>query len=188
MLFDFLITYITTFRHLHFHRYGKDQSEIVTETSPVGDDSSPRVARLLAAERAALDAGGCVLRLAGLYDLQRGAHNYWLTKAAEIAGGPDGLINLLHYDDAAGACLAALLADKNTVERRVFLISDGNPLSRRAICESTMKAAVYREQTMPRFAPNDGSKGKVYDGSWSNAQLQWKPKYESFDRFMSSHA
>ena len=170
------------------HSYGSDRGETVTETSPTGEASSPRVGRLLQAERAALDAGGCVLRLAGLYDLQRGAHNYWLTRASEIAGGPDGIINLLHYDDAAGACLAALLADKATIQKQVFLISDGNPLTRRGICESTLKAAVYRDKPMPKFAESDGSKGKIYDGSWSNAQLQWRPRYESFDAFMASNA
>ena len=63
---------------------------VVTETSPVG--SGPRSERLLAAERAVLDAGGCVVRLAGLYLEGRGAHNYWLTQE-EVAQRPDGLIN-----------------------------------------------------------------------------------------------
>jgi hypothetical protein len=29
-------------------------------------------------------------------------------------------------------------------------------------------------------------KGKVYDGRKSNDALQWKPKYPSFDEFMTS--
>lgn len=162
----------------------------VTEQSPTGDPSNPRVARLLSAEAAVLEAGGCVLRLAGLYDLQRGAHNYWFSKAGitDIAGGPDGIINQLHYDDAACACIAALLVDRNVVEKQVFLISDGNPLTRRQICESTRKAAVYRDMTMPSFGSSDGKPGKVYDGSWSNDKLQWKPKYASFDKYMASQA
>tara|TARA_B100000795_G_scaffold623_1_gene433 strand:+ start:419 stop:571 length:153 start_codon:yes stop_codon:yes gene_type:complete len=46
----------------------------------------------LAAEKAVLAAGGCVVRLAGLYLEGRGAHNYWLTQE-EVAQRPDGLIN-----------------------------------------------------------------------------------------------
>jgi hypothetical protein len=168
--------------------YAASNGDIITETSPTGDASNPRTGRLIAAEQATLQAGGCVLRLAGLYDLQRGAHNYWLTQAPEVASGPDGIINLLQYDDAAGACVAALLAEERVVENQVFLISDGHPLTRRQICESALKASVYQGVSMPKFAASDGKPGKVYDGSWSNQQLQWKPKHESFDQFMASHA
>ena len=63
---------------------------VVHHRSPVG--SGPRSERLLAAEKAVLAAGGCVVRLAGLYLEGRGAHNYWLTQE-EVAQRPDGLIN-----------------------------------------------------------------------------------------------
>jgi len=79
---------------------------VVTETSPVG--SGPRSERLLAAEKVVLAAGGCVVRFAGLYLEGRGAHNYWLTQE-EVAQRPDGLINQIHYRDAANAAVAALL-------------------------------------------------------------------------------
>ncbi|GKY98574.1 hypothetical protein MPSEU_000814200 [Mayamaea pseudoterrestris] len=168
---------------------------IVMETSPTADPTTnPRVARLVNAEAAALQFGGCVLRLAGLYDLHRGAHNYWFTTKNVIAGNADALVNLLHYEDAANACLAALLADKDRVEKQVFLFSDGNPTTRRGICESALKAAPYRGMQMPAFGDDAVSnnardnKSKVYDASWTNAQLSWQPKYESFDTFMASHA
>jgi len=70
-----------------------------------------------------------------------------------------------------------------------FLISDGNPTTRKGICESAMKAKRYVEKSMPKFlGGEDGPLGKVYDGSASNAALNWKPQYESFDAFMSSNA
>lgn len=50
---------------------------------------------MLAAEEAA--AAGTVVRLAGLYDLERGPHSYWL-KVGTVKGAPEGLINLVHYD------------------------------------------------------------------------------------------
>jgi nucleoside-diphosphate-sugar epimerase len=174
---------------------------VVTESSKIYEispDSSLRVARLVLAERACWDAGGCCLRLAGLYDLQRGAHNYWLTSNSSsgkvVAGSPDGLINLLHYEDAAAACLAALRAGPGVCQSKTFLISDGHPLSRHAICHSAFKAKVYQQQgfVMPSFAGDDdgqpGSLGKIYDGTVSNQLLNWRPRYESFDAFMEANA
>lgn len=128
-----------------------------------------------------------MLRLAGLYNLERGAHNYWLTGSKNPIQ-PDGIINQVHYEDAAGACLAALQAKGNTTSGRVFLISDGHPQTRREICESALQAARYRESHLPEFAAPGQGGGKIYDGTASNAALQWKPRYESFDAFMKSMA
>lgn len=93
----------------------------------------------------------------------------------------------LHYDDAASACLAALKVGPAVNAKRTFLISDGNPTTRKGICESALKCATYAQYSMPRFlGPADGLKGKIYDGSKSNDALDWKPKYDSFDAFMTS--
>lgn len=163
---------------------------IVDERSPTCDpEKNPRAARLIRAEDACLKHGGCCLRLAGLYSLERGAHNYWLTSGKGVAGRPDGIINLLHYDDAAGACLAALVVGSEVVRGNVFLVSDGTPTTRKGICESAMKAKVYSDATMPSFLGNEhDSKGKVYDGSVTNAALKWKPRHASFDEYMSAQS
>ena len=93
----------------------------------------------------------------------------------------------LHYDDAASACLAALKVGPEVNAKRTFLISDGNPTTRKGICESALKCATYAQYSMPRFlGPDDGLKGKIYDGSKSNSKLDWKPTYQSFDSFMTS--
>lgn len=173
-----------------FHRYGPGgDKNTVTETSPLADpNDSPRIARAIQAEQNVRNAGGCCVRLAGLYNLQRGPHNFWLTSGKGVSGGPNGLINMLHYDDAAGACLAALKAGPEVVSGKDFLISDGNPISRRGICESALKNKIYDAYAMPEFKGSDDpllALGKVYDGSVSNRMLNWKPKYESFDAFMS---
>lgn len=113
--------------------YGFGSGEIVNEKSPLPDASlaSPRSLRLIKAEEAVIDSKGAVLRLAGLYTLERGAHNYWLEKlnGKPIAGSKDGIVNLLHYDDAAGSCLATLKAGKKT-QGQIYLVSDGHPTSR----------------------------------------------------------
>ena len=190
--------------------YGDGSGSIVNESSPtvesesggsVGKDGekNPRALRMRNAESAALSIGGCALRLAGLYSLDRGAHNYWLTKlgsstmdgrvAGTVQGRGDGIVNLLHYDDAASAVLAALLSGPHVTSRRVFLISDGSPTTRRGICESASKHPRYSAFGMPSFTSDDeagqmGGKGKVYDGRRSNEALKWMPTYPSFDEFM----
>lgn len=162
--------------------FGGQDGEVVNEESPVVD--TPRALKLLQAEAACLEQGGLVLRLAGLYTLDRGAHNYWLTSGKDVVGRADGIINLLHYDDAAGACLKAL--KEETEKSSIYLISDGNPLTREQICISAQKSALYSDKTIPNFlGTNKDPKGKVYDGSWSNKSLNWKPKYFSFDSFMN---
>lgn len=169
--------------------YGQgDDGATVTEDTPVADvEQNPRVAKLVNAERVCREGGGCVLRLAGLYTLERGAHNYWLESGNDVRGRADGWINLLHYDDAAGACLAAL-SSTLSMAGNVCLVSDGHPTTRKGICESARKATMYSQKPMPTFlgGPND-SLGKIYDGTKTNAALNWKPRYSSFDTFMMSH-
>lgn len=163
--------------------FGGNDGEIVTETSPLTD--TPRAMRLIQAENAARSEGGAVLRLAGLYLLERGAHNYWLQSGKDVDGRADGVVNLLHYDDAAGACMAALQA---FVGDGTFLVSDGSPLTRKEICEVATKARMYSGKSMPKFLGTDADpKGKVYNGSWTNQVLKWEPRYASFDAFMTEH-
>jgi nucleoside-diphosphate-sugar epimerase len=178
------------------HSYGPGNSGVVTETSPLADaDSSPRVARLVQAEEVTLKAGGTCLRLAGLYSLERGPHNFWITKSL-VESSPQGLINMLHYDDAASACLAALRAGPSVCQGRAFLISDGHAISRYDICASAIQASLYARYPMPTFTDATANQppqqpwalGKVYDGSASNTALQWSPKYKSFDEFMKANS
>lgn len=67
----------------------------------------------MSAEEATTYKSGNVLRLAGLYTASRGPHTFWLKKAEageKIDTNSNGLVNMLHYEDAARACIAALLA------------------------------------------------------------------------------
>jgi len=130
--------------------------------------------------------------LAGLYTLERGAHGFWLKdpeNPKDAAGRADGLINLLHYDDAAGAAMAALKAGSKVVQGRTFLISDAHPTTRQEICESAMKAKLFQGRKMPKFLGSDTDPiGKLYDGTVSETTLNWKPKYKSFDDFMMANS
>jgi nucleoside-diphosphate-sugar epimerase len=164
--------------------------ETVDESSPTLDpETNPRTGRLIYAEQEVIALGGCALRLAGLYTKDRGAHNFWLEKCQEtgVQGREDGIVNLLHYDDAASACIATLKAGPTVNSKQTFLISDGNPTTRKGICESALKCSAYSQHSLPRFlGPDDGLKGKIYDGSKSNEALKWQSTYASFDSFMAS--
>ena len=55
-----------------------------------------------------------------LFFRNRGAHNFWLSgKVRESPSSPNGLINLIHYDDAAKAVVLAFEDGVNSQE--VFL-------------------------------------------------------------------
>jgi len=168
--------------------YAEEDGGIVTENSATKDPSkSQRTKVLLDTEQAALDSDGSVIRLAGLYTLQRGAHSYWLQRA-QVSGSPDGLINLIHYDDAADLVVRALEAGEEA-RGRIFLGSDNQPVTRQQICEAAMRHPSYAAKfQMPTFTAQFGSKGKKYDNSKTREALNWEPKYASFDEFMDQDA
>ena len=53
---------------------------------------------------------------------------------------PNGYINLIHYDDAARVVVAALLSPKSVRrEGKLYLVSDGVPITRKDICLATIQ-------------------------------------------------
>jgi hypothetical protein len=169
------------------------------ESSPtVPRGAAPRTDALLAAEDAVLAAGGCVLRLAGLYHATRGAHSFFLRAPGGVVPGRAGryVVNLLHYEDAAGLAAAILTGRGDPPggawRGRVFLGCDGSPLT----FEDMVAAAVACPATCPGGAPppapitfaGDGgagaSKGKRMANPATRAALGgWAPKYASFVAF-----
>ena len=162
--------------------YAEQDGRIVTEGSPVG--SGPRSVRLLAAEQAVLAAGGCVVRLAGLYLEDRGAHNYWLTQD-EVAQRSDGLINQIHYRDAANSAVAALLRGS---PGSVYVAADDQPLTREQICVEACRAPRFAGRNPPKFTGSEGGIGKVVDSSHTRAALQWQPVHRTFGAFVDTLA
>lgn len=160
----------------------------VTEDTPTFDPKgSPRIARLVNAEKAVIDGGGCCLRLAGLYNLERGAHNYWITNGKPISGSPKTFINQLHYEDAASACIAALKAGPEVCKSKIFLFSDGNPMTRIEILECALGNDIYKDYSMPEFEETDEepSAGHMYENSKTKSDLGWEPKFTWFGGVMS---
>uniref|UniRef100_A0A7S4T1C5 NAD(P)-binding domain-containing protein n=1 Tax=Alexandrium monilatum TaxID=311494 RepID=A0A7S4T1C5_9DINO len=172
--------------------FAEDSGGEVVEESPLSDRPGPQ--RLLSAERPVLDAGGTVLRLAGLYDLETGPHAYWL-KVGVVKGSSSGLINLVHYDDAAAAAVAAL-ARPSDGQGRVFVVSDGEPVTRAEICDSALTSKRYTGGERPRFEdaaagagpppPGGAGAGKRLQAARAMEQLAWRPRYASFPTFMAA--
>ena len=175
-------------------RYGPSHPgafTFVNEDTPTYDPKgNPRIERLLNAEKAVTDNGGCCLRLAGLYNERRGAHNYWITSGkTTIDGSPKTFVNQLHYDDAASACISTLQAGPDVTKSKIYLFSDGNPMTRIEILESALENEHYKNYDKPEFekGPNDedGSAGHMYENSQTRDELKWEPKYTWFGGVMS---
>lgn len=164
--------------------YAEEDGGVVTEASATR--ASPRTDIIIAAEDAVREAGGSALRLAGLYTADRGPHNYWLAKETIDSWG-GGLINLLHYEDAATGVVAAL---EVRPKGAVLLLSDEEPLSREAIVTAALdaRARAGRAQGAPRFVGAEGALGKRYDCSKTRNLLAWKPRHASFREHMAAAA
>ncbi|CAL9037591.1 unnamed protein product [Musa banksii] len=145
---------------------------------PVG--RSPRTDVLLKAEKEALDIGGCVVRLAGLYKEDRGAHVYWLDKGT-VDALPDHVLNLIHYEDAASLSIAIM---KKKLRGRVFLGCDNHPLSRQEIMDHVNRSGKFSKKFLG-FTGTNGPLGKRMNNSKTRAEIGWEPKFTSFPQFLN---
>ena len=143
--------------------YGESNGNTVTETFRV-DSRSSRSTKLITAEELILSRGGISVRLAGLYTEQRGPHTYWLKSGKTIEGGSNGIVNMLHYADAAASAIAAILNGKSGT---VYLACDDDPITRKEICEASLDSGLFPTATMPTFELESGPIGKVCDGNYN---------------------
>ena len=105
----------------------------------------------------------------------------------ESPSAPNGLINLIHYDDAA-RCVVAALQSAKSEEGKIYVASDGVPISRVDICKAAAKCPDYQECSPFEFqGDKEAVDGKRYDTTKVRSELKWKPQFASFDEFMSDH-
>ncbi|GMP52637.1 hypothetical protein CsSME_00020830 [Camellia sinensis var. sinensis] len=90
MVIDSLDRLITAWEEQNFCMAIQDSPVV-----PIG--RSPRTDVLLKAEKAVLESGSSVVRLAGLYKADKGAHVYWLGKGT-VDTHPYHILNLIHYE------------------------------------------------------------------------------------------
>ncbi|KAG6520286.1 hypothetical protein ZIOFF_017326 [Zingiber officinale] len=122
---------------------------------PVG--KSPRTDVLLRAEKETLDAGGCVVRLAGLY------------------------ISFLQFSMDAASLSVAIM--KKKLRSQVFLGCDNHPLSRQEIMDYVNQSGRFSNK-FQGFTASDGPLGKRMNNSKTRAALGWEPKFTSFSEFL----
>ncbi|XP_062176164.1 uncharacterized protein LOC133881242 isoform X2 [Alnus glutinosa] len=148
-----------------------------TPVVPIG--RSPRTDVLLKAEKVVLEYSGCVLRLAGLYKADRGAHVYWLEKGT-VETRPDHILNLIHYEDAATLSVAIL---KKKFRGRIFLGCDNHPLSRQEVMDLVTKSGKFSKK-FEGFTGTSDPLGKRLNNSKTREEIGWEPKYPSFSHFL----
>jgi nucleoside-diphosphate-sugar epimerase len=159
---------------------------LIAEDAPLAS-GTPRADRLLGAERNALAvSGGCVLRLSGLYTLERGPHAFYLNSDAVVQGAKDGLLNMLHYEDAAAAACLCLDAPDEAVAGKIFIVA-GPPATRENICRSARLHPLYAHRPMPQFDDSAPSR-KVYDSTAIKTAVGWKPKAGSMVSYLEETA
>jgi len=202
--------------------YSENSGGIVDEGSDVlfpeddgntitASEANPRaenIRGILRAEKAVLrHPGGIVLRFGGLYTLTRGPHAFWLSgKISESKSEADGLINLVHYDDAAEAIMSAFKSKVDSPEAaseaveadgKLFLVGDGHALSRLEICNAGALNKLYTTASIPNFIGSGGAEagleggnstridGKRYNVAKVRSRLQWRPNFAHFSSFMA---
>lgn len=165
--------------------FAEKDGGIVTEGSATADPPSERQQQLLAAEDVTLKAGGSVVRMAGLYSRARGAVPFWM-KDGKVSGGPDGLVNLIHYEDAASLVVAVV---SKQIRGELLLGCDDRALSRQEIVDAALALPEYVGQPVPQFnaAPVNrrtgrgaDEKGKVYDNTETRKMTGWAPRWSTF--------
>lgn len=171
----------------------KEGDAPLTEDSEV-DAESERAGRLFKAETAALTRPeGRVVRLSGLYSLERGAHSFYLRASSEgktLSGRGGSFVNLVHYEDAARMVVAVLERGSRggPDARRVFLAADCSPVMRSEIAEEALAHPAYAGGRMPEFEETGPLVVKTYNNSASREELGWQPVWDNFAVFLKEDA
>lgn len=146
--------------------YSEQQGGNVNEESPIKEKSL-----LGLAENLALKDAGMVLRLAGLYDDDRGPHKT-VHANKTIGGSPASFLNLIHTQDAAELALNCLLKGP---PREIFLGCDNNPITRRKFVD--LVCGIENDIT---FSVSDDL-GKICNNERTRMALKWEPSRPSFE-------
>jgi len=150
----------------------------VTEDSPAEPDrETGRV--LLEAEKVALEAGGVVARLAGIYGPGRSVLlKKFLDGSAVLEAGGNRWINQIHRDDGARALL--LLA-QHEAAAGIYNVCDDTPTTQREIYGWI---ADHLNRPLPPEGPADLNRKRGWTSKRiSNARLRslgWSPRYPGY--------
>lgn len=150
----------------------------VTEDSPAEPDrETGRV--LLEAEKIALNAGGVVARLAGIYGPGRSVLlKKFLDGSAVLEAGGNRWINQIHRDDGARALL---LLSQHEAAAGIYNVCDDTPTTQREIYGWI---ADHLNRPLPPEGPADLNRKRGWTSKRiSNARLRslgWSPRYPGY--------
>ena len=150
----------------------------VTEDSPAEPDrETGRI--LLEAEMIALDAGGVVARLAGIYGPGRSVLlKKFLDGSALLEAGGNRWINQIHRDDGA---LALLRLAQHEAAAGIYNVCDDTPTTQREIYGWI---ADHLNRPLPPEGPADLNRKRGWTSKRiSNARLRsigWSPRYPGY--------
>ncbi len=158
--------------------YGQSDASWVTEKSPtVSDRATSKI--LIDAESIALNTGGSVARLSGIYGPGRSVLlRKFLSGEALLENGGGRWINQIHRDDAAAALV---LLGRSDVSGGVFNISDDTPATQGEVYGWI---AEYLNCPLPPEGPADFQRKRGWTSKRvSNAlirSLGWRPSFASY--------
>lgn len=95
-------------------------------------------------------------------------------------------MNLLSYEDAAGAVAACLAKGGGALAGQALLASDDTPMTREQICQVALSHSLFQGKVMPTFTGEGTVANKFYDCSRTRELLGWQPKYKSFASYMEA--
>lgn len=138
----------------------------LNETSPVREDTD-----IYRAEKTVLDAGGIVVRLAGLFggkkrERDERGPSTWLSKP-EVQLHPNDTISLIHYDDAA-TLIATVLQHGNPGE---IYLGSGSSITAQTAATAILRAYKWRNKRPPNFVKPERTLFAGLDCSWTMRKL-----------------
>ncbi len=158
--------------------YHQSDGDWVDETSPTWPRTDSGKANLEAEQLLKSwdmepDRQAIILRLSGLYGPGRWIRRASIQAGEPIACEPETWLNLVHIDDAASACQAAL----ESKESGTFCITDNQPILRRDFYETSARllqapAPSFTPPTSPDFAGN-----KRVSNRKARKTLGWEPRF-----------
>lgn len=156
--------------------YGQTDGEEVDEHStcrPTRDGGRA----CLAAEQLLLQSPiadrAIILRLAGIYGPGRIPRAADIRAGQPIAAPPDGIVNLIHVDDAARIVLAV----ESLTPPRLFVVSDGHPVERRTYYEELARLLAAPP---PTFTPPP-AEAHVAQRAGSDKRVSPRELFEAID-------
>lgn len=149
-----------------------DGERITEESSCTPDRENGRIC--LEAEsllrKSPLAERAIILRLAGIYGPGRLPNLQKLIAGERLTAEPEHRLNLIHVDDAAQACVAA--AGHNVSSPDLFLVSDGNPPTRREFYSEAARLWQTQEPEFRVEVDAEASRGRTSDKRIDSSKLQ----------------